>query len=122
MYYDDVTVCIAVSCEYIALCANYVYTLQLQSRTKQEPFSYVLAAFTLRYTHTLSRTIFHVHSLSMRVLIVTGEVNSPRPALVLPATVMLYTVNGIRSVSRSELSLLAGSIVIISLPVCLLTV
>ena len=114
MYYDDVTVCIAVSCEYIALCANYQHTVMNRRRTILMPSQH-----SHLHTH-ISRPIFH--SLSMRVLLVTGVVYSPRPALVLPATVMLYTVNGIRSVTRSEVSLLAGSIVFISLPVCLMTV
>ena len=117
MYYDDITVCIAVSCEYIlALCANYQHAVTNQRRTIPN----ALKAFTLTHTHTLSRPIFH--SLSMRVLLVTGVVSSPLPALVLPATVMLYTVNGIRSVSRTEVSLLGSSLVIMSLPVCLMTV
>ena len=96
-----------------------MYTLCSCSHEPNKNHSRALTAFAL--THTLIIKA-HFYSLSMRVLIVTGVVNSPRPALVLPATVMLYTVNGIRSVSRSEVSLLGSSIIVISLPVCLLTV
>ena len=117
MYYDDVTACIAVSCE----CMHCVPTIHFAvAVTNQTRTILVPSQHSHLHTHTLSRPIFY--SLSMRVLIVTGVVNSPRPALVLPATVMLYTVNCIRSVSRSEVSLLGSSIVIASLPVCLLTV
>ena len=78
------------------------------------------ASFTYN-THTIGFCTL-LHSLSLSVLIMKGMENSPCPALVFPATEMLYSVNGTRPVSRCEVSLLKSSAVSISLPDCLMTV